>query len=569
MRVNTDRFLSSFRGNLFGGLTAGIIALPLALAFGVASGAGAAAGLYGAVALGLTAALFGGTRTQISGPTGPMTVITAAALVTFNGNFQAVLAAALLAGLFQVVFGFMRLGVFVKFIPYPVISGFMSGIGIIILLLQVHPLIGGTAVSSPLEAIVSLPGAIRGLNMQSLLIGAMTMAIVFGTPARFTRMLPSPLIALLAVSLFAYVAGFEIATIGDMPNQLPSLHFPGFSIGELGTIISLGLTLAVLGSIDSLLTSLVADSLTKEHHKSNRELIGQGIGNMTAALFGGIPGAGATMRTVVNIKAGGTSRTSGIIHSLFLFSILLGLGPLISHIPMALLAGILVKVGIDILDYRLLKVIKKAPVHDLLVMIIVFFMTVFVDLMVAVGVGVTLSALLLTYRMAKQTNIMILDDPYDIEPGPQLDQAVQQQTDYQIRVISIQGPFFFGSTSQVVAKVDQLLGTKVVVFNCCEVPFMDLSAVFALEEMIDKLLEKGIKVIMVTRPQTRQKLLGLGFDKKLGSNGIFLSHEEALQAAQSLLQEKQKAGIATALPPMGMPPDTLFETGSQNREYEQ
>lgn len=535
----TGNFLSSFRGNLFGGLTAGIIALPLALAFGVASGAGAAAGLYGAIALGFLAALFGGTRTQISGPTGPMTVITAAALVTFNGNIEAVLAATIVAGLFQVVFGMLRLGSFVKYIPYPVISGFMSGIGVIILLLQVHPLIGSAAVSSPLEAVIRLPAAIANMNLQSLLVGILTMVIVFGTPARITRIVPSPLIALLIVSLFAYFAGFDIKTIGNMPDKIPSISLPGFSIGELKTILTLGLTLAVLGTIDSLLTSLVADSLTREHHNSNRELIGQGIGNTVAALFGGIAGAGATMRTVVNIKAGGTSRASGVIHSLFLFSILLGLGPLISHIPMALLAGILVKVGIDILDYRLLKVIKKAPVHDLLVMGIVFFMTVFVDLMVAVGVGVTLAALLLTYRMAKQTNIMIFNDPYEFDPDQQLDQEVQKQSEYQIRVISIKGPFFFGSTSQVVAKVDQLLGTKVVVFNCCEVPFMDLSAVFALEEMIDKLLDKGVKVIMVTREQTRKKLLGLGFDKKLGGDRIFLSHEEAVHAAQSLIPARE------------------------------
>jgi SulP family sulfate permease len=308
--------LSQFRGDLFGGLTAGVVALPLALAFGVASGAGAIAGLYGAIALGFFAALLGGTPSQVSGPTGPMTVIAAAAVATFPGDLQAVFTVILIAGALQIVFGIIKLGVFVRYIPYPVISGFMSGIGVIIIMLQLHPLLGSDSVGSPLVALMELPRAVAGANGYSLLLAGLTMLIVFLTPARISSVLPSPLIALLSMSLLSATLSFPVQTIGEIPSGLPALVLPMFSAEKLPKIIAMAMALSVLGVIDSLLTSIVADSMTKERHDSNQELIGQGVGNMAAALIGGLPGAGATMRTVVNIKAGGTTRLSGMIHSL-------------------------------------------------------------------------------------------------------------------------------------------------------------------------------------------------------------------------------------------------------------
>jgi len=371
--------LPRLRGDLFGGLTAGVVALPLALAFGVASGAGAIAGLYGAIALGFFAALFGGTPSQVSGPTGPMTVIAAAAVVTFPGDLQAVFTVILIAGALQIVFGVIKLGIFVRYIPYPVISGFMSGIGVIIILLQLHPLLGSDSVGSPLVALFELPRAVAGANGYSLLLAGLTMLIVFLTPARISSVLPSPLIALLSMSLLSASLSFTVQTIGEIPSGLPALVLPAFSAEKLPKILAMAMALSVLGVIDSLLTSIVADSMTKERHDSNQELIGQGVGNMAAALIGGLPGAGATMRTVVNIKAGGTTRLSGMIHSLFLVAVLLGLGKYTALIPMPVLAGILMKVGVDILDYRMLRVLRRAPRQDLVVMLTVFGITVFVD----------------------------------------------------------------------------------------------------------------------------------------------------------------------------------------------
>lgn len=289
--------LSQLRGDLFGGLTAGVVALPLALAFGAASGAGPIAGLYGAIALGFFAAWLGGTPSQVSGPTGPMTVVFASAVAAFPGDLSLVFTVVVLAGVLQIAFGWARIGGFVRYIPYPVISGFMSGIGVIILLLQIHPLLGLQSVGSPLLALRSLPDAVGGARIESLLLGGFTLLVVFLTPARITRVVPSPLIALLGASLLAAWLKLPVNTIGEIPSGLPELRLPALAAEHLPRIFAMAIALAVLGSIDTLLTSLVADSMTRERHDSNRELIGQGVGNIAAGLIGGLPGAGATMRT--------------------------------------------------------------------------------------------------------------------------------------------------------------------------------------------------------------------------------------------------------------------------------
>lgn len=526
----------NLRGDIFGGLTAGIVALPLALAFGVASGAGPASGLYGAIALGLFAAVFGGTRTQISGPTGPMTIVAASAIAAFAGHWESVLAVFLVAGAAQMVMGWARLGSFVKFIPYPVVSGFMNGIGVIIILLQLHPLLGGHAVSSPMAAVLGLGAALQGAHWQALMLGGLTMAVVFLCPARVTRVAPSPLIALVLGTGLAWWLGLDVATIGAIPSSLPMPTLPSFDPVQTGRIVGLGLALAALGCIDSLLTSIVADSLTRERHDSNRELMGQGLGNMVAALFGGLPGAGATMRTVVNIKAGGSTRVSGVVHALFLVALLLGLGPLASHIPMAVLAGILVKVGVDIIDYRLLSLVRKAPRADFLVMVVVFGVTVFVDLIVAVGVGVTLAAVMVAVRAARQASVSVTG----VEGSPDADLAardIQKDTDYGIQVVAIHGPFFFGTAASMQDKAATLLGTRVVVIDCLDVPFMDISAVFALGESVDKLRAAGVTVLLAARDQHRDKMLGLGMRRALGPEAFFDNLESALAAARVVLAE--------------------------------
>ena len=513
--------IDRIRGDLFGGLTAGVVALPLALAFGVASGAGAAAGLYGAIALGLIAALFGGTKMQISGPTGPMTVVFASVLLVVGGDLAMAMAAVLVGGLLQIALGLLKAGGLVRFIPYPVVSGFMSGIGVIIILLQVAPLLGAKPLSSPLAAVIRLPETLAVFNFQALLLAALTLLIVFRTPMRYSRMVPAPLIALISMTLLSVAAGFKVPVIGEIPMGLPELTIPKFSIETWTTILVLGGTLALLGSIDSLLTSLVADSVTRTRHQSNRELIGQGAGNILCAFVGGLPGAGATMRTVVNIKAGGRGRLSGAVHALFLLALLLGAAPLATQIPLAVLAGILVKVGIDILDYRLLKLLRSAPRSDVVVMTSVFGLTVFVDLIVAVGAGVAMSMGLIIHRLIQQASFRV--KPLAEGPGSGMEGAV--------RIIEIDGPFFFGSASRLLDRADQVMETGAVVFDCTRVPFMDLSAQFALEEMIERLKDIEIPAFVAVADDQYESLARLQAPY-IPPSILFRDMESALSAAR-------------------------------------
>jgi SulP family sulfate permease len=528
------------KGDFFGGLTAGIVALPLALAFGVASGAGAAAGLYGAIALGFFAALLGGTPTQVSGPTGPMTVIFATAIVAFPGNTSAIFAVVFIAGAVQIIFGCLKVGSVVRYIPYPVISGFMSGIGVIIILLQLHPLLGAPSVSAPLESIMKLPAVLAQTDLYSLGLGCITMVIVFFTPPKVTRTVPSPLLALVVGSLLVALFNIPVAKIGKIPAGLPSLTLPLFSIELLPQIVTMALALAVLGSIDSLLTSVVADSITKTKHNSNKELVGQGIGNVAASLIGGLPGAGATMRTVVNIKAGGTTRVSGIIHALLLVAILLGLGPYAALIPLPVLAGILMKVGFDILDYRLLKIVRRIPRQDFAVMLAVFLITVFVDLIVAVGVGITLSSLMLTYRISRQAQINVQGVVPHQAWQNDLERSLEEETKHGIRAVSINGPFFFGTTGKMQEHISKLIGTKVVIINCLDVPFIDLSGYFALAEMISRLNDEHIKPIVVFKNGMgmRKQMIAMGYGSMLGADGIQTDYNDALQLAWEYLEDR-------------------------------
>ncbi|HHO41846.1 MAG TPA: SulP family inorganic anion transporter [Epsilonproteobacteria bacterium] len=510
----------SLRGDFFGGLTAAIIALPLGLAFGVASGLGAAAGLWGAIILGFFASFFGGTQTQISGPTGPMTVVVASSVITFDGNISLVASMVVLAGLFQILFGLARFGKFVQYIPYPVISGFMSGIGVIIIILQLAPLFGATLDASVAHALISLPTVIMQTNGQSLLLGSLTLMILYFTPQRFSKIIPSPLIALVALTLFSILAGFEVDTIGKIPAVFPSFVAPSFELSTYTTVITLALTLAMLGTIDTLLTSIVADSITRTKHNSNRELLGQGIGNMLCGLSGSVPGAGATMRTVVNIKSGGNSRYSGMIHALGLLLVVLLFAPLASKIPMAVLAGVLIKVGIDILDYKFLKVWRLSPKNDLAVMVIVFLVTVFVDLMVAVGVGVVMASLLVVYRITKETEV-VLEGELSEE-----NLALPEGT----RIVKINGAFFFGSSTFFESKINSLLDTKRMIIDISSVPFIDITAIFTLKELIARLQKDGVKIAIIAKNQHKNKILKLNQDKTFDTIEFFKTVKQAILA---------------------------------------
>lgn len=499
----------NIQGDLAGGLLAGVVALPLALAFGVQSGVGAVAGLYGAIILGFLGALFGGTATQVSGPTGPMTVISAAlvALVvdsygSLEGALGVILLTFFLGGIFQIVFGLLNIARYIKFLPYPVISGFMSGVGLIIILLQIFPFGGVTSPKSTLDVILQFPQFLAELNFVALGLGALTVAVYYLFP-KITKAIPSALVALVSVSLLAYFLPVDVPVIGDIPAGIPSLQLS--TIFPLDTslyliILEYALVLAALGSIDSLLTSVIADNITKTKHDSNRELIGQGIGNAVAALFGGIPGAGATKGTVVNINAGGRTRLSGVIHSVFLLTVLLGLGQLAAYIPLAVLAGIIIPIGFAIIDRRALKHLLKVPKTDAVVLILVFGITTFGSLIQAVGLGVILASVLFMKRASdlaeRGTNVNAL-------AGIEGERLWADETAYRgeikkcVYVKHLYGPLFFGFTSafqDLIRKLDANICALIIRMD--RVPHMDQSGLYAMEEAILDLTRKGVKVLL-------------------------------------------------------------------------
>ena len=573
-------FFSNIKGDAFGGITAGVVALPLALAFGVSSGLGPSAGLYGAIFISFFAALFGGTNTQISGPTAPMTavsmVVIASIVVASDGDVNKALPSILmvffLAGLIQVGLGLVGVGKYIKYIPYPVVSGFMTAIGVIILLTQILPSLGyspkedmeyvnqfkpqaeeiilenilkeeageGLLVledfketirragnineadilresktlaakyaSGTIGAVKVMPRALRNINWLELLLSLGTIIIIFGF-RKISKAVPSTLVALIAMSGIAIGFGLDYKPIEQIPEGLPVPKlemFSHFNLGSISPYIFSALTLALLGAIDSLLTSIVADNMTKTKHKPNKELVGQGIGNSIAAIFGGIPGAGATIRTVVNINAGGKTRLSGMIAGVLLLFILLALGPIASKIPAAVLSGILITVGIGVMDYKGLKAIPILPKDiflgpvklssEVLIMIIVLLLSTFWDLIFAVGIGLLISCLMFMKLIGDLT-------AERSEVGPLKEEAWPDEIDFpknlkdKVFIKHIKGPLFFGSTSEFEQLYKQIPeGAKTVVIRLSRMQYMDQTGLYVMEDTLQDLRVRGVDVIFV------------------------------------------------------------------------
>jgi len=506
--------LQHLRGDIFGGITAAIVALPLALAFGVQSGMGAAAGLYGAIALGIVAAAFGGTPTQISGPTGPMTVISALVIsqaIALTGDLESALAIILptffLAGALQIVFALLRLGRYIKYIPYPVVSGFMTGIGVIIICLQLFPMLGYPSPKTIPAVFANLHQPLMAIDYSAFGLATATIAIIYLFPF-ISRIVPSSLVALIIMTIVASFLKIDVPKIENIPTGIPELQIDtimGIDFTHFQHILFAGLTLAALGAVDSLLTSVVADNMTKTKHKSNRELVGQGLGNMLTALIGGIPGAGATMRTVVNINAGGRTQISGVLHGVVLLVILIGAGRYAEQIPLAVLAGILITVGISIIDYRGIKHLTHVPRADAAVMLIVLAMTVFVDLLQAVLTGMVLASFLFMKKMSEAAEEgMIRGSLKDvrhnapmIEELPWPDETIiPEAIAKNIYIKHLDGPLFFGFVSQFQDIVLNIPEVSTVIIRMMRVPYIDQSGLYAIEEAVYYLQEKNIKVYL-------------------------------------------------------------------------
>ncbi len=499
---------SNLKGDLSGGFVAGIIALPLALAFGVQSGLGAAAGLYGAIAVGIFAAMFGGTRTQASGPTGPMTVVAASIVVyavdqtgSIESGLGIVLLSFLAGGVLQVALGFLGVGKYVKYFPYPVVSGFMSGVGLIIVFLQIWPLLGSASPKSTIDVFARIQEPLSNINYWAVGLGTFTLGIYYLFP-RITKKVPAVLVALVSGTAVAILSGVSVPTIGDIPTGFPAVRVNDMlsvASEHWSFVLQSGVTLALLGSIDSLLTSVIADNLTKERHDSSRELVGQGIGNIIAAMFGGIPGAGATKGTVVNIDAGGRTRLSGVTHGVFQLAVLLGAGAFASYIPLSVLAGLLIAVGVAIIDTKGIKHLRHVPRADAVVMVVVLFWTVFGNLIHAVGAGIVLASVLymkkssdLAEKGASITDLSELPPEEAWEDEGRLAQHAKK-----VFIKHLEGPLFFGFTSGFRALAESLPETtQALVVRMERVPHIDQSGLYALEDTILELQKKGVKVLL-------------------------------------------------------------------------
>lgn len=575
-----NNLFSHIKGDAFGGITAGIVALPLALAFGVSSGLGPSAGLYGAIFISFFAALFGGTNTQISGPTAPMTavsmVIIAGIVAANDGDVNkalpSILMVFLLAGLMQIGLGFLGLGKYIKYMPYPVVSGFMTAIGVIILLTQILPSLGynpkedleyvnqfkpqaeeiilqnilkdeagegilvledfketinrankiseadilresktlaAKEASGTIGAIKVMPRALNRINWLELLLSLGTIIIIYGFK-RITKAVPSTLVALVVMSSLAIAFGLDYKPIEQIPEGLPVPQlemFSNFNLGSISPYVLTALTLALLGAIDSLLTSVVADNMTKTKHKPNKELVGQGIGNSIAAIFGGIPGAGATIRTVVNINSGGKTRLSGMIAGVLLLFILLALGPIASKIPAAVLSGILITVGIGVMDYKGLKAVSVLPKDialgriklssEVLIMFTVLLLSTFWDLIFAVGIGLLISCLMFMKLIGDLTAERSEVDTLKEEAWPD-EIGFPKKLKDEVFIKHIKGPLFFGSTAEFQQLYKQIPETaKTVVIRLSRMQYMDQSGLYVMEDTLQDLKAKGISVVFV------------------------------------------------------------------------
>ena len=547
LRLRLPYDFKNLSGDVFGGVTATVIALPLALGFGIASGLGPVAGIYGAIAVGFFSAVFGGTPSRISGPTGPMTIAMAVVVTQHaGGDLTKAFTIVMLAGLLQIALGILRIGSFVTYTPYSVISGFMSGIGVIVMTIQVLPILGASvAPGGPINSIRAWPDAIVSLNYHALIVGLISLLAGIFWPGKLSKYLPGPLVALILGTAAAIFFFTDAPIIGDVPTGLPVFFIPEITPGFLASALQPAFILALLGSIDSLLTSLVADSITRTRHNPNRELVGQGLGNLGAGIIGALPGAGATMGTVVNIRAGGRTLVSGAFMAVVLLALVLGLGQIAEPIPHAVLAGILIKVGWDIIDWRFVTHIHHVPREHLIVMLATLLLTVFVDLVTAVALGLIASGVM----RARQSGQLELDSIVSV---PLLDQSFLPESEsdgeefdmFQARVglLAFRGHFSVASANDLVRVVTaDIQEHDVVIFDFSDTTYMDDSATLIMEQLINNAIEEDTEcIVMNLSGPVANSLHSYEVFKDVPQGRFVNDLDEARELARNILDERSQ-----------------------------
>lgn len=524
------------KGDILGGIVSAIVAFPQALAFGVATGLGASSGIWGCIILCFFAGIFGSKLPMISGPTGPVAIVTASVFAMYN-DFSAVIVVFLLASIFQIIISYTQLPSIVRYVPYPVISGFMNGVGSILIIMQLNILMGIDGSASPLSSLKKLILNFTDFDTNSLILGCLTLLIVFFIPKKVNRVFPSQIIALLICTYISIKYSMPVERISQININIPSIIFPNINVEGIIKAIPYAAAIAVICSSESMLTGLVADSLTREKTMPKKLLLSQGIGNVLCSLTGSMPGSAATMRTVAAIRAGATTKLSAVINSVFLVLVITNCTKFVEQVPLCVLAGILIKIGYDIIDIKILKVIKYAPKDDLYVLLLVFFLTVFYNLIFAVGAGITLAALLYAKRVADSTSVgikTIKDEEID-----SYEKQLAEEYKYTIRVFHIDGQFFFGSATQIVSQFDELLGTKYLILNYESNSLLDISAIFALEDIIIRLQSQNIKTLLVIKNENVLKQLNdVKIPSQIGVHNVFFNEYDAVEHAKMRVKRK-------------------------------
>lgn len=534
--------LKVFSGDVLGGLNAAIVTLPQALAFGVATGFGASAGIWGAIILCFVAGIAGPKTPLISGATGPVAIVLASVMIAINHDLNAAYTIILMAAVFQIAASLTSLPDIVKYVPYPVISGFMNGVGFVIILMQLNPLIGHKAYSSSILSIQTFIHNLGSVHQDALMLGLITLIIVFFTPKRFNKVIPSQIIALIIGTLISIKLNLPVDRISSVSFSLPSIVFHGTDAHDLLKYLPMALTVAIVLSSESMLTGLVSDALTKSRHNPKLLLASQGLGNMFCGLTGSLCGTAATMRSVAAINAGATTKFASIVTPAILLILLLKFSGFVAEIPFAVLAGILIKIGYDIIDTKLLKVIKFAPKDDLYVLFTVFFLTVFYNLIFAVGAGITLASLLYAKRVADKAKI-VQKSVYDKDIA-KIEKIVEKDYRHKIRIAHIDGAFFFGSATQLISKFDEMLGTKYLILTYDSEDTLDISAVFALEDIVVRLKAQHIKILLVIKNNAiYNQLKAHEIISQIGENRVFFSEYQAIDYAKNSLKKKAKKFI--------------------------
>ncbi|HCH3862379.1 TPA: SulP family inorganic anion transporter [Vibrio parahaemolyticus] len=541
----------NFKGDIFGGVTTAIISLPLALAFGVASGAGAEAGLWGAIMVGLFASLFGGSNTLISEPTGPMTVIMTAVLTSMMAKYPETgmamtFTVVMMAGAFQILLGTLKMGKYVTLMPYSVISGFMSGIGVILIILQLSPLLGHVApTGGVLGTLSALPETISNLKFNELFLGLLTLGILFFFPKKYRKYVPAQLVALVAVTLLSVMLfdTEDIRRIGEIPAGLPSLVAPHIDPDMFVEMVIDALVLGTLGCIDTLLTAVIGDSLTRKEHDSDKELRGQGLANMISGLFGALPGAGATMGTVTNIQVGARSPLSGVVRALVLALVVLVAGGLTEPIPMAVLAGIAVYVGFNILDWSFIQRAHKVSFSGMAIMYGVMLLTVFVDLIVAVGLGVFVSNIMIIERLSREQARQvkaISDADEDDVPLTDSERGLLDRANGRVLFFYLSGPMIFSVSKAISRQHTSISDYDVMILDLTDVPMLDVTVGLALENAIKDALDARCEVYLLCPNQrTREQLEKFHVIDLVPDNNMYQFRYEALNAAVAHVESDQ------------------------------